>query len=193
MTRPAAQDSSRGGLFYMGSGAGTGAAGFRCTRARLVRYLFDFIKLLKRADLVCRRRGMSGRTAQAYCHWILRFLTYSACAHGQWLPPERLGTADVEAFLNHLVGEAPPGRRRCRAGPGMRSGEADRILPGRRSAGTRSAGDFGLLRRVEAARPPVIAPAPPPDPDRPTRPDEPKSRSSTRPAWHAGGSFVAGD
>lgn len=63
------------------------------------------MKLLDRADLVCRRRGMSGRTAQAYCHWIRRFLTYSASAHGQWLSPERLGTADVESFLNHLVGE----------------------------------------------------------------------------------------
>jgi hypothetical protein len=24
---------------------------------------------------------------------------------GHWLPPEQLGTADVESFLNHLVGE----------------------------------------------------------------------------------------
>jgi hypothetical protein len=63
------------------------------------------MKLLERADPVCRRRGMSGRTAQVFCHWIRRFLTYSACAHGQWLSPERLGTADVESFLNHLVGE----------------------------------------------------------------------------------------
>jgi integron integrase len=67
--------------------------------------LFVIMKLLERADLVCRRRGMSGRTAQVYCHWIRRFLAHSACAHGRWLPPERLGTADVEAFLNHLVGE----------------------------------------------------------------------------------------
>ena len=36
------------------------------------------MKLLERAGLVCRRRGMSGRTAQAYCHWIRRFLTIAA-------------------------------------------------------------------------------------------------------------------
>jgi hypothetical protein len=63
------------------------------------------MKLLERADLVCRRWGMSGRTAQVYCYWIRRFLMYAPCAHGQRLPPERLGTADVELFLNHLVGE----------------------------------------------------------------------------------------
>ena len=63
------------------------------------------MKLLERADLVCRRRGMSRKTAQAYCHWIRRFLSFSAAARGGWTPPSRLGTADVEAFLNHLVGE----------------------------------------------------------------------------------------
>src|SRR3954469_10451230 len=63
------------------------------------------MKLLERADLVCRRRGMSGKTAQAYCHWIRRFLSFSAAARGAWTPPQQLGTADVEAFLNHLVGE----------------------------------------------------------------------------------------
>jgi integron integrase len=63
------------------------------------------MKLLERADLVCRRRGMSGRTSDVYRHWIRRFLAYSAGAHGRWVVPEKLGTADVEAFLNHLVGE----------------------------------------------------------------------------------------
>jgi hypothetical protein len=63
------------------------------------------MKLLERVDLVCRRRGMSRRTAEVYCHWIGRFLSFSASAHGEWMVPERLGTADVEAFLNHLVGE----------------------------------------------------------------------------------------
>ena len=63
------------------------------------------MKLLQRADLVCRRRGMSRRTSQVYCQWIGRFLTFSAATHGEWMPPERLGTADIESFLNHLVGE----------------------------------------------------------------------------------------
>ena len=48
---------------------------------------------------------MSRRTAQAYCYWIRRFLSYSALARGAWTPPEQLGTPDVEAFLNHLVGD----------------------------------------------------------------------------------------
>src|SRR6185312_13219764 len=35
--------------------------------------------------------------------WIRQFLTFSAQQLGQWKPPEKLGTADVEAFLNDLV------------------------------------------------------------------------------------------
>src|SRR3954467_15113050 len=63
------------------------------------------MKLLERAELVCRRRGMSGRTAQVYGYWIRRFLTFSGAARGRWVAPQQLGTDDVEAFLNHLVGE----------------------------------------------------------------------------------------
>ena len=63
------------------------------------------MKLLERADLVCRRRGMSRRTAQVYCQWIRRFLTFSATARRAWVPPQQLGTSDIEGFLNHLVGE----------------------------------------------------------------------------------------
>jgi integron integrase len=63
------------------------------------------MKLLERAELLCRRRGMSGKTARVYCHWIRRFLAFCAAAHGEWVGPEQLGTADVESFLNHLVGE----------------------------------------------------------------------------------------
>ena len=48
---------------------------------------------------------MSGKTARVYCHWIRRYLAFCAAAHGDWVGPEQLGTADVEAFLNHLVGE----------------------------------------------------------------------------------------
>jgi site-specific recombinase XerD len=48
---------------------------------------------------------MSGKTARVYCHWIRRFLAFCAGAHGRWMVPEQLGTADVEAFLNHLVAE----------------------------------------------------------------------------------------
>ena len=48
---------------------------------------------------------MSGKTAHAYRHWIRRFLGFSAAARGRWVAPEQLGTADVEAFLNHLVAD----------------------------------------------------------------------------------------
>src|SRR5690349_4843449 len=72
---------------------------------RCVRYLLAFMKLLERAELICRRRGMSGRTADVYGQWIRRFLAFAAVAHGRWVPPEQLGTPDVELFLNHLVGE----------------------------------------------------------------------------------------
>ena len=67
--------------------------------------MFAVLKLLERVDLVCRRRGMSRRTADVYCQWIRRFLSFSASARGAWTAPEKLGTADVEAFLNHLVGD----------------------------------------------------------------------------------------
>src|SRR3954462_9719543 len=63
------------------------------------------MKLLERADLVCRRRGMSRRTAQVYCQWIRRFLSFAATTRGGWVPPAQLGTGDVETFLNHLVGQ----------------------------------------------------------------------------------------
>jgi integron integrase len=48
---------------------------------------------------------MSGKTADVYCHWIRRYLAFCAAAQGRWMAPEQLGTADVESFLNHLVGE----------------------------------------------------------------------------------------
>jgi integron integrase len=48
---------------------------------------------------------MSGRTAQVYCQWIRRLLTFSAAARGTWTAPQLLGTADIECFLNFLVGE----------------------------------------------------------------------------------------
>lgn len=63
------------------------------------------MKLLERAELLCRRRGMSGKTARVYCHWIRRYLAFCAAAHGEWVGPEQLGTGEVESFLNHLVGE----------------------------------------------------------------------------------------
>lgn len=48
---------------------------------------------------------MAQRTADAYSLWVRHFLGYRAVARGGWTPPEQIGTADVEAFLNHLVGE----------------------------------------------------------------------------------------
>jgi hypothetical protein len=70
-----------------------------------VRYSLAIMKLLERADLVCQRRGMSRKTARVYCHWIRRYLAFCAAMRGRWIAPEQLGTADVESFLNDLVGE----------------------------------------------------------------------------------------
>lgn len=38
-----------------------------------------------------------------YNSWIRSYLSFCAEQRGQWVHPADLGTADVEAFLNHLV------------------------------------------------------------------------------------------
>ena len=48
---------------------------------------------------------MAAATADVYSGWVRQFLTFAAAARGAWTAPADLGTADVEAFLNHLVGE----------------------------------------------------------------------------------------
>jgi integron integrase len=59
--------------------------------------------LLQRLSLVARRRGMADTSIDAYSYWVRNYLAFCAGLRGEWVPPERLHTADVEAFLNHLV------------------------------------------------------------------------------------------
>jgi integron integrase len=63
------------------------------------------MRLLEQVALVCRRRGLADSTCDAYSLWIRTYLRFCADRHGAWRRPEQLGTADVELFLNHLVGE----------------------------------------------------------------------------------------
>jgi integron integrase len=61
------------------------------------------LKLLEQVVIVARRRRLAQNTIDVYRLWIRQFLTFSAQRLGEWKPPEQLGTADVEAFLNDLV------------------------------------------------------------------------------------------
>ncbi len=63
------------------------------------------MKLLEQVALVCRRRGLAGATVQAYSGWISSYLRFISLRDGTWKHPRELGTADVEEFLNHLVGQ----------------------------------------------------------------------------------------
>jgi integron integrase len=63
------------------------------------------MKLLERVALVARRRGLAEATSTVYSAWIREFLRVSARDAGAWRRPEELGTADVELFLNELVGK----------------------------------------------------------------------------------------
>jgi integron integrase len=62
------------------------------------------MRLLEKLSIVAKQRGMAESTIQCYSLWVKQFLRFSAVAHGAWKHPAELGTADVEAFLNHLVG-----------------------------------------------------------------------------------------
>jgi site-specific recombinase XerD len=61
------------------------------------------MKLLEQVVVVARRRRLAQNTIDVYRLWIRQFLTFSAQRHAAWKPPQQLGTADVEAFLNDLV------------------------------------------------------------------------------------------
>lgn len=61
------------------------------------------MKLLKRVDEVCRVKRYSPRTAQAYGHWIGRYLKAVRARDGVWRVPEELGAGDVEWFLTGLA------------------------------------------------------------------------------------------
>jgi len=61
------------------------------------------MRLLKKLSVVAKQRGMAESTIECYSLWIKQFLRFSATAHGKWVHPSELGTADVEAFLNDMV------------------------------------------------------------------------------------------
>ncbi len=61
------------------------------------------MRLLEKLSVVAKQRGMAASTIQCYSLWIKQFLRFSAVAHGGWKHPSKLGTADVEAFLNDMV------------------------------------------------------------------------------------------
>lgn len=62
------------------------------------------MKLLEQLALVARRRGLARATQDVYAYWVGDYLRFTAGKHGEWKRPEDLGTDDVEAYLNHLVG-----------------------------------------------------------------------------------------
>jgi len=55
---------------------------------------------LDRVRDAIRRRNYSYRTEEVYVQWIKRFIYFSGKRH-----PERMGAAEVTAFLNHLAAE----------------------------------------------------------------------------------------
>lgn len=61
------------------------------------------MKLLLRVEEVCRVRRYSPRTAQAYTHWIKRYLKAVRGRDGRWRTPEELGAEDVQWFLTGLA------------------------------------------------------------------------------------------
>jgi hypothetical protein len=48
---------------------------------------------------------LTAAAVEAYSGWISAYLRHCAARQGEWRRPEELGTADVEAYLNHLVVE----------------------------------------------------------------------------------------
>jgi site-specific recombinase XerD len=61
------------------------------------------MRLLEKLSVVAKQRGMAESTIECYSLWIKQFLRFSAMAHGKWVHPSELGTADVEEFLNDMV------------------------------------------------------------------------------------------
>lgn len=60
------------------------------------------MKLLERLSRIARRRGMADASIDASRYRVRNDLAFCAGQRGEWLPPERLHSADVEALLNHL-------------------------------------------------------------------------------------------
>jgi site-specific recombinase XerD len=61
------------------------------------------MKLIQRIEEVCRVRRFSPRTAQAYTHWVGRYLKAVKARDGRWRAPEELGAGDVQWFLTGLA------------------------------------------------------------------------------------------
>lgn len=61
------------------------------------------MRLLEQFDVVAARKRLAANTIDVYRLWIRRFITFSAARLGEWKHPTKLGTADVEEFLNDLV------------------------------------------------------------------------------------------
>lgn len=62
------------------------------------------MKLLNQVDVVARRLRLADAARKVYSSWIEQYLRFSAGLQGRWVHPAKLGTADVVAFLNDLVG-----------------------------------------------------------------------------------------
>jgi integron integrase len=61
------------------------------------------MKLLDQVVVVARQRRLAENTIDVYLLRIRQYLAFCAGRRGGWTHPRELGTADVEAFLNHLV------------------------------------------------------------------------------------------
>jgi len=57
-------------------------------------------KLLDQVRAVLRTRHYSCRTEKTYIEWILQFIRFHDIKH-----PNKMGAAEVEAFLTHLAVE----------------------------------------------------------------------------------------
>ncbi len=61
------------------------------------------MRLLQRVEEICRVRRYSPRTAQAYGHWVGRYLKAVRARDGRWRAPEELTAADVSWYLTGLA------------------------------------------------------------------------------------------
>ena len=57
-------------------------------------------KLLDAVKLACRARQFSGRTAEAYCGWVRRYVLFHGKRH-----PRELDGRGISAFLTHLAAD----------------------------------------------------------------------------------------
>jgi hypothetical protein len=70
-------------------------------------------KLLDRVRDAVRTRHYSGRTEEAYVHWIRRYIVFHKKTH-----PSQMGAAEISQFLTSLARRAT--RQRLHTEPGAR-------------------------------------------------------------------------